>query len=576
MGLLNSSLQIGRSAILGYQGALQVVGNNISSAASPDYTRLAPGLDPLQGALIGRDLQPGAGVALTSIQRNIDEALEGRVRTAIGTEASAVQQRSALTRVESFFDTLNGTDLSSRLTSFFRSFDDLQNTPEDSATRDLTISSGVQLADSIRGLRSQFGQLAADLDGELADLVPQVNDLAKRIGRLNAEITTAEAAARGQATGLRDQRDALLRELSELVGVTVREQPNGALNVYAGSETLVQGAFVRELVGVQVTDGEFVRTSVRFLDTNGDVDLGSGRMAGLVISRDQGATGKVAALDELAAAVIADVNRIHADGQGLRGLTSATGTRDLLATDVALNSAAAGLGGAVQSGSFFITVLDDATQTPVAYRIDVDVDDPVSPLTLDGLVAAINAQVTGVTATVTSDRRLSLTSGDGFSFVFGFDGQQARSDTSGVLAALGVNTFFSGSDATNIAVNSALAADPLLLAAAATFHAGDGGVAGRIAALDSAASAQLNGLTLTGFYDGIANDIAVSGAAATDASDTASAVLSALRTQRESLSGVNLDEEAISLIKYERAFQGASRFVSVVNDLLNELVTLIR
>lgn len=576
MGLLNSSLQIGRSAILGYQGALQVVGNNISSAASPDYTRLSPGLDPLQGGLIGRDLQPGAGVALSSIQRHIDEALEGRVRSAIGTEASAVQQRSALTRVESFFDTLNGTDLSSRLTNLFRSFDDLQNTPEDTATRDLTISSGAQLASSIQDLRSQFGQLTSDLDGELADLVPQVNDLAKRIGRLNTEITTAEAGARGQATGLRDQRDALLRELSELVGVTVREQPNGALNIYAGSETLVQGALVRELIGMPVTDGELVRTAVRFLDTQGDVDLGSGRMAGLVISRDQGAAGQLAALDELAAAVIVDVNRIHADGQGLRGLTSATGARDLLATDVALNSAAAGLDGVVQSGSFFITVLDDATQTPIAHRIDVEMDDPANPMTLDSLVAAINTQVTGVTAAVTSDRRLSLTADTGSSFVFGFDGQQARTDTSGVLAALGVNTFFTGSDATNIAVNEALVADPLLLAAASTFHAGDGGIAGRIAALDSTPSPRLNGLTLTGFYDGIANEIAVNGAAATDASETASAVLSALRVQRESLSGVNLDEEAISLIKYERAFQGASRFVSVVNDLLNELVTLIR
>lgn len=576
MGLLNSSLQIGRSAILGYQGALQVVGNNISSAASPDYTRLAPGLDPLQGSLIGRDLQPGAGVALTSIQRNIDEALEGRVRTAIGTDASAAQQRTALTRVESFFDTLNGTDLSSRLTNLFRSFDELQNTPEDTATRDLAITGGVQLADSLRGLRSQFGQLAADLDGELGDLVPQVNDLTRRIARLNAEITTSEAGARGQATGLRDQRDALLRELSELVGVTVREQPNGALNVYAGSEALVQGAFVRELVGVRVTDGEFVRTSVRFLDTNGDVNLGSGRMAGLIISRDERAAGQVAALDELAAAIIADVNRIHADGQGLRGLTAVTGAHDLLATDAALNSSAAGLSGAVQNGSFFITVLDNATQTPLAHRIDVDVSGPGVPLTLDGLVAAINAQVTGVTAAVTSDRRLSLTADQGSSFVFGFDGQQSRADTSGVLAALGVNTYFSGSDAKNIAVNDALIADPLLLAAASTFHAGDGVIAGRIAALDSTPSTQLNDLTLTGFYDGIANEIAVTGAAATDASETASAVLSALRTQRESLSGVNLDEEAISLIKYERAFQGASRFVSVVNNLLNELVTLIR
>lgn len=576
MGLLNSSLQIGRSAILGYQGALQVVGNNLSSAASPDYTRLTPGLDPLQGSLIGRDLQPGAGVALTSIQRNVDEALNARVRTAIGTEASAVQQRAALTRVESFFDTLNGTDISSRLTGFYRSFDDVQNTPEDSATRELAISSGVQLAGALQDVRRQFSQLAADLDEELAGLIPQVNDLTQRIARLNTEITTAEAGARGQATGLRDQRDALLRELSALVGVTVREQPNGALNVYAGSEALVQGSHVRTLTGVAVVDGEFVRTAVRFVDTNGDVHLGSGRMAGLVISRDLRAAGQVAALDELAGAIIAEVNRLHADGQGLRGWRMVTGSRDLLATDVSLGDPASGLGGAVHDGSFFITVLDDATQTPVAYRIDVSVSDPANPTTLEGLATAISAQVTGVTAAVTSDRRLSLSANTGVSFVFGYDGQQARADTSGVLAALGVNTFFTGHDATDIAVNAALQADPLLLAVASTFHAGDGVVAGQIAALDSTPSQVLNGVTLTGYYDGMANEIAVHGAAATDAAESASAVLSALRAQRESLSGVNLDEEAIALIKYERAFQGAARFVSTVNNLLNELVTLIR
>src|SRR3972149_5783852 len=84
MGLLNSALQIGRSALLSYQGALQTVGSNISSAGSPDYTRLAPPLVPIQGSLIANDLQPGAGVALTDIQRYLDEALEGRVRLAIG------------------------------------------------------------------------------------------------------------------------------------------------------------------------------------------------------------------------------------------------------------------------------------------------------------------------------------------------------------------------------------------------------------------------------------------------------------------------------------------------------------
>ena len=88
MGLLNSALQIGRSALLSYQGALQVVGNNISSAAAPGYTRLSPQLDPLQGVPMAGDLQPGAGVAMSAIQRNIDESLEARIRLAIGSETA--------------------------------------------------------------------------------------------------------------------------------------------------------------------------------------------------------------------------------------------------------------------------------------------------------------------------------------------------------------------------------------------------------------------------------------------------------------------------------------------------------
>ena len=91
MGLLNSALHIGRTALLGYSGALQVIGNNISSAGTDNYTRLTPQLSPLQGDTLAGNIKPGAGVALSGIQRNIDEALEGRVRLAIG----SVQQNDA-------------------------------------------------------------------------------------------------------------------------------------------------------------------------------------------------------------------------------------------------------------------------------------------------------------------------------------------------------------------------------------------------------------------------------------------------------------------------------------------------
>lgn len=576
MGLLNSALQIGRSALLSYQGALQTVGNNISSAGSPDYTRLAPQLDPLQGSLVANDLQPGAGVALTSIQRYIDEALEGRLRLAIGGQEQAATRQVNLVQVESYFDDLSGAGVGSVLIEFWSRFDELQNNPEDLAVRDLVVSGGARLADSLGTLRSQLADLGADIDGQIADVVALADDLARQIANLNEQISTTEAGRRSQATALRDQRDAILRQLSQILDITVREQPDGSLNVYAGSEAIVQAASARQLIAVQSIDGEFVRSSIRFADTNQQLQVRGGRLAGLIEAREQDAYGQIAAVDRLAEAIISDVNRVHADGQGRVGFTSVIGDYDMLDTDVALNSTAAGLAFPPQSGSFYVTVADDATGTPVAYRIEIDLDGVGTDTTLQSLVDDFNSQVTGATASITSDNRLSISADAGFSFTFGYDGQTARSDTSHVLAALGINTFFSGTDASSIAVSQTLRDRPSLVAAASVFLPGDGLNAGRLAGLGSATSDRLGDTSLVGFFNSISNSIAVAGSAVNADVEASSSILTSLQAQKESISGVSLDEEAIALLKFQRAFQGATRFISVVDDLLSELIALIR
>ncbi|MCH7925580.1 MAG: flagellar hook-associated protein FlgK [Planctomycetes bacterium] len=576
MGLLNSALNIGRTALLGYQGALQVIGSNISSAGTDNYTRLTPQLSPLQGDTLVGNLKPGAGVALSGIQRNIDEALEGRVRLAIGSAQANDAQRTTLTRIEAAFSDASGTDIASRLTNFFNSFEELQNRPDDTATRELVLAGGTQLAGALLYARTALVDVGEDIDGQIVGLVQSADSMAGRIARLNEEITAAEAGTRGQATGLRDQRDTLLRELSQIFDVTVREQPNGALNVYIGSEALIQGNFVRGLVAVTQSDGTFNRTTARFADTNQQIDITSGKLAGLINSRDVHAFGRIDSIDRLAAAIIADVNRVHADGQGFVGHESLTGAIDVLATDVALADPATGLTGTVQDGSFYITVIDELTETPVAFQIDVIVGSAGGDTTLESLVSDINAQVAGVTASITSDNRIAFAADDGLSFVLGFDGQQARTDTSGVLTALGVNTFFTGTDARDMAVNQTLIEQPLLIAASAVNLPGEGTNAGRIAGIDIVGSAGLGGSTIPDFYQSIVNAVAVTTRASIEAEESASAILASLEAQKGSISGVNLDEEAISLLKFERAFQGAARYISAVSNMLDELILLIR
>jgi flagellar hook-associated protein 1 FlgK len=145
-----------------------------------------------------------------------------------------------------------------------------------------------------------------------------------------------------------------------------------------------------------------------------------------------------------------------------------------------------------------------------------------------------------------------------------------------VLAAAGIGTFFDGVDANTLAVHGSILAEPRLIAAASAGGApGDGSNAGRIAALATAASELLGGRSVVDFHDQMTHDLAVVTAAAENDSAAAGAVFSSLQAQRESVSGVNLDEEAISLTVYERAFQGASRYLTVVDSMTQELLTMV-
>src|SRR5262249_16909988 len=152
------------------------------------------------------------------------------------------------------------------------------------------------------------------------------------------------------------------------------------------------------------------------------------------------------------------------------------------------------------------------------YQIDVDLDGlNGNDTTLNSLAAQITAQTSGaVTATVQPDGRLALAAAQGSTFTF-------ADDRSNVLAALGLNTFFSGKDASDISVNSLIASSPSLIAAASDGLAGDGSNAGSLASLTDFSVASLGNLTLSGYFQGSVTQAAVDANSAKntlDASDT--------------------------------------------------------
>lgn len=152
MPLINGSLQIGRTAINTAQAALSVVGNNMANSATPNYSRQRANLLPTQFTEVIPGKFTGTGVTITDIRRLADEALNGRIRSALGETASSQIQQQALTRAEATFNELTTSDLSSRMNKYFSAWGNLQTEPNSATMRSNVLVEGDSLSNSIRSI----------------------------------------------------------------------------------------------------------------------------------------------------------------------------------------------------------------------------------------------------------------------------------------------------------------------------------------------------------------------------------------------------------------------------------------
>src|SRR3954470_11273243 len=117
---LIGALNIGKSALAVSQAAIQTTGNNISNAGNADYTRQVSNLSPSKDQQIQQGIFVGTGVNLDSIQRQIDEALEGRIRSSVSDDEAGNTLQTWLGRVQTVFNELSDQDLSTQLSTFFQ------------------------------------------------------------------------------------------------------------------------------------------------------------------------------------------------------------------------------------------------------------------------------------------------------------------------------------------------------------------------------------------------------------------------------------------------------------------------
>ena len=564
---LVGALQVGKTALAVHQAAIQVTGNNIANAGNANYTRQVAQIAPNADQQLRAGVYVGTGLNLTGIQRQIDEALEGRLRGAFSDAEAADTTQQWLGRVEAVFNELTDQDLSTQLSIFFNSWSNLANKPQDIGLRQVVLQTGDALAKSFVSLRGDLGDLEKDVADRLTALAAQANNLAQQIADLNSQIVTAEGGTGGQANGLRDQRDVVLKELSQLIDINVVDTGDGMLNVNVGSEPLVAGILNRGVaVKTQVIDGRSL-TSLAFVADNGGMNASAGQLGALTQVRQRIETS-IDDLDTLAATLIFEVNKLHSTGQGLEGYTTTTSTNAVDDAAAVLNSDDTGLDFAPVNGSFVIHVNQSTggLSNSTLVRIDLDGQDG-DDTTLSSLAADLDA-IDGVSATIVGGKLRIVTDSPDSRITF-------SQDSSGVLAALGINAFFTGASARTMALNPTLRATPSLLAAARNGETGDNQTARAIAGLESVAIASLGGASLKEKYQAVINGVAVEAQSARTNAEAARVVKETLQAQREALSGVSLDEEAINLVRQQRAFQGAARLIAAIDEMMKTVLNLV-
>lgn len=564
---LIGALNVGKSALAVQQAAIQVTGNNIANAGNANYTRQTASTNPSADQQLRPGVFIGAGVNLESISRQIDQALEGRLRGSIADQEAADTTQQWLGRVEALFNELTDQDLSTQLSTFFNSWSNLANKPQDIGLRQVVIQSGDTVAKWLQSLRGQLGSLQTDVDARVKAQSTQANSLAQQVADLNQQIVLSEGGSGGLANGLRDQRDSVLKELSQLADIKTIERDAGIIDVYVGSEPLVIGTQNRGVgMRTESVNGS-LEIAVTFKANDGAMELSAGQLGALSEVRG-GIDSVIQSVDRIASNLIFELNKLHASGQGLEGFNTALASNQVANSTVALNDDRTNLAFKPTSGSFVMHVRNKTTGLSTSTLVQVDLDGAGgNDTTLDALRAQLDG-IDDISATINGGR-LGIAA-DSTAIEVSFS-----QDSSGALAALGINSFFTGRDARDIAVNTDVVNRPSLLAAARNGETGDNQTALAIAGLESAAIASLKGASLKETYQATVNGIATQSAAAKTNAEATRVVRETLEAQRESLSGVSLDEEAINLVRQQRAFQGAARLIAAIDEMMQTLLSIV-
>ncbi len=221
MSGITSLMNTGRSALMANQGAINVVGNNISHVNTEGYSRQIARFNDVYVQTFNAG-QLGLGVEV-DIERCFSRFVENAYLDKFSEYSRWNEEYGVLQSVESLFNEANTDGISSALGVFFQDWNDLVQLPDDTAAREALLEDAQSLISLINNAQVSLDTLQAEMDAYIDDAVGEVNRLLKQIQAVSKQISELEPADISNVNALKDERDLLVRQLAEYIEVDVHE-----------------------------------------------------------------------------------------------------------------------------------------------------------------------------------------------------------------------------------------------------------------------------------------------------------------------------------------------------------------
>jgi flagellar hook-associated protein 1 len=624
-------LNIGLSALLSQQRALTTTSNNIANANTPGYSRQRVELAERQAQRIGSDFV-GTGVNITTVRRMSDDLLAGQLRNASGSFSRA---DAFVSLAESLDNMLADSDtgLTATMQSFVNSLQDVANDPSSSSSRQALLAEANNLVARFKTMDQQLTSLSDEVRTRLTASADSVTTIGKQLADINKRLIEAGSASGKVApSDLLDQRDQLLEQLSSLVQVSTVQQRDGTTSVFIGSgQVLVLGS---DSATVKVTPGTADPSQPQIvlsgLGNNVNVTqfITGGELGGtLDFSREMLAPAR-SQLGRIVVGLVDTVNQVHRSGMDAEGQL---GGNFFSIAGPQTYPASTNTG----TGSLAVTITGVAALEPTNYKISYDgtnytlqrVDSgAVVPMTGAGTVAnpfvanGLSIVVSGAPAAndqfllkpleqVAGTLQLLVTRPADIAAA-------APTRTSAALANVGTASISAGQviDATNVnllstatiqfinattySVNGAgafaytpganidingtrvqitgtpVAGDQFVIQSNA---GGTGDNRNVQTMIDRLGQSVFNGnINLQTATAALITDVGSRTAEITTQRDVQKSVLDQSKDRLESVRGVNLDEEAADMLKFQQLYQAAAKMMTVADTLFQTVLAALR